>query len=123
VTRNLAYTVGDRHTLILYGPDTAVRKKKEESQLTSLAGNIDGNDDHELKTAPLLTRGAYRTKKMRQAVGQYGVLGTITESRYDYNDPKTSFHPDLCNRLPLATSMHDQEFSRLYLNTASEHFY
>jgi hypothetical protein len=81
VTRNLALT--------------------EESQLTSLAGNVDGNDgNHELKTAPLLTRGAYRTKKMRQAVGQYGVFGTITESR-----------------LPFATSMHDDEFSRLYLNT------
>ncbi len=76
--------------------DTAIRKKKQdESQLTSLASHVDGIDldnDHELKTAPLLTRGAYRTKKMRQAVGQYGVFGTITESRYDDSDFKTSFH-------------------------------
>ncbi|KAF8264963.1 hypothetical protein EI94DRAFT_404699 [Lactarius quietus] len=80
------------------------RNLHEESQLTSLASNVDGNDldvDHELKTAPLLTRGAYRTKKMRQAVGQYGVFGTITESRL----PQTP------------TSMQNDEFSRLYLNT------
>ncbi|KAH9173436.1 hypothetical protein EDB89DRAFT_730085 [Lactarius sanguifluus] len=79
------------------------RNLTEESQLTSVAGNVDGNDldnDHEFKTAPLLTRGAYRTKKMRQAIGQYGVFGNITESR-----------------LPQAMSMQDDEFSRLYLNT------
>ncbi|KAI9447790.1 hypothetical protein H4582DRAFT_25626 [Lactarius indigo] len=79
------------------------RNLTEESQLTSVASNIDGNDldnDHEFKTAPLLTRGAYRTKKMRQAIGQYGVFGNITESR-----------------LPQAMSMRDDEFSRLYLNT------
>lgn len=80
----------DTHTAVL---------KQEESQLTSLAGNVDGNNldtDHELKTAPLLTRGAYRTKKMRQAIGQYGVFGTITESRYDDCDPNTSFYPLTC---------------------------
>jgi hypothetical protein len=73
--------------------DTAGRTYQDESQLTQ-AINVDGNDldnDHELKTAPLLTRGAYRTKKMRQAVGQYGVFGTIAESKYDDSDPKTSF--------------------------------
>ncbi|KAH9071679.1 hypothetical protein EDB83DRAFT_269057 [Lactarius deliciosus] len=37
---------------------------------------------------------------MRQAIGQYGVFGNITESR-----------------LPQAMSMQDDEFSRLYLNT------
>ena len=62
------------------------RSEQDESQLTSIGGNVDANEfdqDHELKTAPLLTRGAYRTKKMRQAVGQYGVFGTITESKYE----------------------------------------
>lgn len=80
------------------------RNLTDESQLTRLVGNVSGNDldnDHELKTAPLLTRGAYRTKIMRQVISQYGVFGTITESR-----------------LPLApTSMQNDEFSRLYLNT------
>jgi hypothetical protein len=85
-------------------PKSLGRNLNEESQLTSLAGNVDGNDvdhDHELKTAPLLTRGAYRTKKMRQVVGQYGVFGTITESKL----PQTP------------TSMQNDEFTRLYLNT------
>lgn len=73
--------------------NNAGRKYQDESQLTRVAGNVDGNEldnDHEFKTAPLLTRGAYRTKKMRQAVGQYGVFGTIAESKYDDSDSKTS---------------------------------
>ena len=75
--------------------NNAGRKYQDESQLTRVAGNVDGNEldnDHEFKTAPLLTRGAYRTKKMRQAVGQYGVFGTIAESKYDNSDSKTSLH-------------------------------
>ncbi len=78
-------------------------EKQDESQLTRLTGDFDDLDldnDHELKTAPLLTRGAYRTKKVRQAIGQYGVFGTITESRYDESNPKMSFHPLICVGYP-----------------------
>jgi len=38
---------------------------------------------HELKNAPLLTRGVYRIEKVQQAVVQYGAFGTIVESRCD----------------------------------------
>jgi hypothetical protein len=52
----------------------------------SLVGDVvddDVQNVHEQKNAPLLTRGAYGIEKIRQAVSQYGVFGTIVESRYD----------------------------------------
>lgn len=50
----------------------------------SLASDVSGDDvhnAHEQKNAPLLTRGAYRIEKIRQAIAQYGVFGNIVESR------------------------------------------
>jgi hypothetical protein len=50
----------------------------------SLASDVSGDDvhnAHEQRNAPLLTRGAYRIEKIRQAIVQYGVFGNIVESR------------------------------------------
>ena len=50
----------------------------------SLASDVSGDDvhnAHEQRNAPLLTRGAYRVEKIRQAIAQYGVFGSIVESR------------------------------------------
>ncbi len=50
----------------------------------SLPGDVSGDDVHnihEQRNAPLLTRGAYRNEKIRQAIVQYGVFGNIVESR------------------------------------------
>jgi len=77
-----------------------------ESQLISLVDDISGDDlqnTHEQKNAPLLTRGAYRIEKIRQAVSQYGVFGTIVESRLSLG-------------LSHMTAS-DEDSRRLYLNT------
>lgn len=77
-----------------------------ESQLTSLASDVSGDDvhnAHEQRNAPLLTRGAYRVEKIRRAIAQYGVFGNIVESRL----PLTQSH--------LTGS--DSDSTRLYLNT------
>ncbi|KAI0282338.1 hypothetical protein BGY98DRAFT_113155 [Russula aff. rugulosa BPL654] len=77
-----------------------------ESQLTSLPSDVSGDDvhnAHEQRNAPLLTRGAYRIEKIRQAIAQYGVFGNIVESQ-----------------LPLTQSRltgSDSDSTRLYLNT------
>ncbi|KAI9454617.1 hypothetical protein F5148DRAFT_1229087 [Russula earlei] len=75
-----------------------------EDELMSLADVVDDvQNTHELLTAPLLTRGAYRIKNVQQAVAQYGAFGTIVESR-----------------LSVAKSniiTPDEDSTRLYLNT------
>ncbi|KAI0291705.1 hypothetical protein BC826DRAFT_1092279 [Russula brevipes] len=63
----------------------------------------DVHNAHEQKTAPLLTRGAYRVEKIQRAIGQYGVFGTIVESGLSLAQS------------PLTTS--DSDSTRLYLNT------
>ena len=90
---------------------------------------LDVQDVHEQKNAPLLTRGAYRIEKIRQAVSQYGVFGTIVESRCGNSHHIEYFlvpnTVDVLSRLPLELSpvtASNSDSTRLYLNTVSVHF-
>ncbi|TBU49055.1 hypothetical protein BD309DRAFT_883325 [Dichomitus squalens] len=73
---------------------TSLFGSEEEMQLLNLEPSIeDATDEHEVITAPLLTRGAYEAAGMALKKSQYGVLGSVSAicekgGSYKPHDPR-----------------------------------
>ncbi|KAI0722198.1 hypothetical protein C8T65DRAFT_134814 [Cerioporus squamosus] len=64
----------------------AVQDSESDNELALLSADCEvedtGMEDHELRTAPLFTREAYKSLGHAKVDGQYGVLGRIISTQY-----------------------------------------